>query len=165
MKPVLFALMLAVPLAPLLGLPLAGMAQGPAFSPPSAETQGDDTDFGQMLDDQLGSFFDGIIRDIGPKMEDIGKDLGARLSTLGPVFDDLSSMVDDIKNYQTPERLANGDILIRRKPGAPPPPALSEPFAKPATPDLPGTPGRPEITPAPTPPVPRVDPSQPEINL
>jgi putative sigma-54 modulation protein len=35
-------------------------------------------------------------------------------------IDKLMAMVDDITNYQAPEMLENGDIIIRRKPDAPP---------------------------------------------
>jgi hypothetical protein len=39
----------------------------------------------------------------------------------------LLALMDDIGNYQPPERLPNGDILIRRKPDRPlPPPAEGE---------------------------------------
>ncbi|AGT09082.1 hypothetical protein [Paracoccus aminophilus] len=188
----MLALPLAVPLT--LNLPPAGHAQGytppsaaegdpsratPDLSPnapaPMDRNPGRDLgrslgkglsgdDFGKALDDQLGSFLDGLANDLQPHMEAIGRDLGARLNTLAPIFDDLGNMVDDIKNYQAPERLANGDILIRRKPGAPPPPPVSEQFQ-----DL--TRPAPEMDPRLNPPADRPDraapalPKGPQIDL
>ena len=41
------------------------------------------------------------------------------------------ALMDDAKNYQAPERLENGDILIRRRADAPPPPLRSAmPYAR-----------------------------------
>ena len=44
---------------------------------------------------------------------------------LEPMVRDLGRMIGDVSNYLPPEQLANGDIIIRRKPGAPPPPNLA----------------------------------------
>lgn len=43
-----------------------------------------------------------------------------------PVMRDLRGLVDDIGNYQAPELLPNGDIIIRRKPEALEPPGEGE---------------------------------------
>jgi len=48
--------------------------------------------------------------------------LGGLLEEMGPVLRALEALVDDIAVYELPERLPNGDILIRRAPDAPPPP-------------------------------------------
>ena len=57
-----------------------------------------------------------------------------------PAMEELSRLMDDIGNYEMPpERLPNGDILIRRKADAPPPPPLG---------DLPGQQPRMEPDPA-----------------
>jgi hypothetical protein len=43
------------------------------------------------------------------------------LSTeIGPAFMALVARIDDLRNYAPPEFLDNGDIIIRRKPDAPP---------------------------------------------
>lgn len=129
-----------------LSLPLAAAAQD--YEPPSAseaprDSSSDTTepgDLGSLIEDGAESFFKDLLRDIEPQMNAIGRELGSRVTALGPVFDDLVNLMDDIKNYQAPERLANGDILIRRKPGAPPPPVVSEKFqdlTKPAPEDDP----------------------------
>lgn len=37
-----------------------------------------------------------------------------------PMLEGLAALVDDLGHYEAPERLPNGDILIRRSPDAPP---------------------------------------------
>lgn len=41
---------------------------------------------------------------------------------LQPMAERLRELIDDIDAYESPERLPNGDIIIRRKPKAPPAP-------------------------------------------
>ena len=60
------------------------------------------------------------------------------------------SAVDYLLKPVAPERLENGDVLIRRKADAPPPPPLGESLggpgdAAPALPDIPINPDQPEI--------------------
>ena len=47
-------------------------------------------------------------------MQDALKDLEPALKDLGPKLQQLIAMIDDIKNYDAPVMLPNGDILIRR---------------------------------------------------
>ncbi len=118
MKPFLSALMLA-----------ALLAHGPAYAqqsyePPLADPEdmpGDDP-----LKNGIDSFLQNLLRDVEPHMQAIGRDLEGAMSRFGPVFDDLSALMDDIGNYQAPERLENGDILIRRRADAPPPPPVGD---------------------------------------
>ncbi|MFB9223142.1 hypothetical protein [Paracoccus cavernae] len=124
-KPALLALLVAAP------LPLFAQAyEPPAADQDSAGNGSDegDREIGKTFERGLNSLFEDLLRDIEPHMEAIGRDLGAKVNEFAPVFDDLGAMMDDIGNYQAPERLANGDILIRRKPDAPPPPPLSDKF-------------------------------------
>jgi hypothetical protein len=37
-----------------------------------------------------------------------------------PFLERLSTLIDDLAAYELPERLPNGDIIIRRSPDAPP---------------------------------------------
>ena len=41
-----------------------------------------------------------------------------------PFLQGLGAVVDDLTLYEMPERLPNGDIIIRRRPDAPAPPPL-----------------------------------------
>ena len=101
-----------------------------------------------------------FMREIGPDLDRIGRDMADSLSRFAPALDDLSVLIDDIGNYTAPERLENGDIIIRRKPGAPPPPPIGQDLRDLARPPV-ETPADPDDDKAPHPP----DPLQPEIAL
>lgn len=80
----------------------------------------------------------GLMSEMEPALDEMGKalsDMEPALKVLQPKMLELLALVDDLTNYQAPERLENGDILIRRKPEAPPPPPLPEtaPEAAPQT--------------------------------
>lgn len=71
----------------------------------------------------------GLMTEMEPALDEMGKALSGvepALKELQPRMLQLLALVDDLTNYQTPERLENGDILIRRKPAAPLPPPLPE---------------------------------------
>lgn len=65
--------------------------------------------------------FRGLIDEMGPAMQDFA-------TQMGPLLSEMLERVDDLRNYQQPDFLPNGDIIIRRKPGAPPfePPAMDD---------------------------------------
>lgn len=54
---------------------------------------------------------------------------------VGPALRALADRIGDLRNYESPEVQENGDILIRRKPDAPP---YVPPPADPAAPTKPG---------------------------
>ncbi|MDO5706703.1 MAG: hypothetical protein Q4G49_16755, partial [Paracoccus sp. (in: a-proteobacteria)] len=92
----------------------------------------------------------GLMAELAPQMDQMSREMSDALALMGPALSDLSVLVDDIGNYQTPERLENGDIIIRRKPGAPPPPPIGDglrQFTQPDTPapDLPLNPDQPPL--------------------
>ncbi|MDP5307223.1 hypothetical protein [Paracoccus spongiarum] len=118
----------------------------PLAGPPEAEA----SDGLGLIERGVGIIMQNLLQDLGPDIDRLGEDMSAALSRMGPVLQDLSALVDDLANYQPPERQANGDILIRRKPGAPPPPPLGDSlrdFAPPGTPapGVPRDPYAPEI--------------------
>jgi hypothetical protein len=52
-------------------------------------------------------------------LEEMGPALAEFIAEMGPSLSDLLNQVDDFRNYDVPEFLPNGDIIIRRKPDAP----------------------------------------------
>ena len=56
--------------------------------------------------------FEGIAREVAPMLEDFRTDMG-------PALRGLIAAMDDIRHYEAPQVLDNGDILIRRRPDAP----------------------------------------------
>ena len=82
-------------------------------------------------------FLRGLLQEMAPEIDDMQKGLGAAAEQLGPKLREILALIDDVRNYQAPERLPNGDIVIRRLPGAPKPPPLPAPDDR-AKPPLPG---------------------------
>ncbi|SFA60044.1 hypothetical protein SAMN04487972_12623 [Paracoccus halophilus] len=120
-----FALILFLALA----APASGLAQG--WTPPAAEdpapesSEGGDGN-GALFERGLESFMQNMLKEAEPHLERLGRDLGDTMLSLRPVFQDLGKLMDDVQNYQAPERLENGDILIRRRADAPPPPPVGD---------------------------------------
>lgn len=68
-----------------------------------------------LMERGLSLFFDGFQQEMAPHLDD----MATAMSEIGPALDKLLALVDDMTNYEMPEMLENGDILIRRKPDAP----------------------------------------------
>lgn len=98
------ALVIALALAP-----LPAIAQDTAPAPDAAEEPG-------LMERGLALFFEGFRQEMEPALGEMGK----ALEEMKPAMDQLMGMIDSITNYQAPEMLENGDIIIRRKPDAPP---------------------------------------------
>jgi hypothetical protein len=98
------ALIFALTLAPLPAL----AQETPA---PEVEEEGP-----SLMERGLALFFEGFRQELEPALDGMGE----ALTEMKPAIDKLMAMVDDITNYQAPEMLENGDIIIRRKPDAPP---------------------------------------------
>jgi hypothetical protein len=86
--------------------------------------------------------FRGLMSEMEPALDEMGRaldEIEPALRKMGPALRDLVAMMGDIENYEAPVRMPNGDILIRRKPGAPPVPPEAAPEATPeAAPPRPG---------------------------
>ena len=71
-------------------------------------------------------FLRGLMDEVDPAMEDL-KDfaqtmqpnLQKLLDEMGPSLQSLADMMDNATAYEAPEKLPNGDIIIRRKPDQP----------------------------------------------
>ena len=135
----------------------AAMAQTAPFQMPRADDPPPSS--AAPKDDSVPGGIDTILQNLlnraQPHLEGLARDLESTFDELSPAFQELSGLIDDIGNYETPERLENGDILIRRKPDAPPPPPLE---------DLRNLLPRGQGTTEPSPAVP-VDPAQPQVEL
>ncbi|MBI1416361.1 MAG: hypothetical protein GC146_03985 [Limimaricola sp.] len=110
LRPVLVALFLATPLAAQEAPPAAGPDDGMS-----------------LMDRGAQLFMRGLMQQMAPAVEDLrglaekaGPAMKDFVATMGPAMLDLLARVDDLRNYQPPEFLPNGDIIIRRKPDAPP---------------------------------------------
>lgn len=84
-----------------------------AFSPVLAEDkETGKTDEGlSLLEQGAKLFMRGMIEEMGPAI----KDLQGMADEMLPMFEELRGQIGDFTNYQMPEVLPNGDIIIRRK--------------------------------------------------
>lgn len=115
-RPLLLALMLAS------ASPLAAQTEAPLVPP---ELPQDAPDTGSDIEegfDMFGEAARRLLRGLASEMEPALDDMGKSLSELEPWLRDLSKRVGDMRHYEKPETLPNGDILIRRKADAPPMP-------------------------------------------
>ena len=60
---------------------------------------------------------EGLIDEIAPMLDQARPLLRDEIA---PVIARLAELIDDLSSYELPERLPNGDIIIRRSPDAPP---------------------------------------------
>ena len=58
---------------------------------------------------------DSMLNEMEPAMRGMQDDFGTILEEMQPALRDLGAMIGDLRNYQAPEKLPNGDIIIRRK--------------------------------------------------
>lgn len=94
--------------------------------PLAAQAETGTEDGASLIEQGAALLFRGLLSELAPEIEDMTGEMGAALALLAPAMGDLARLVDDIGNYELPERLENGDILIRRRADAPPPPPLGE---------------------------------------
>lgn len=115
------------------GLVALGVAGWISLAPaqeaaPPAPGPRDDMAAGRSLVERGAELFlRGLMDEVGPQLDEMQQGLSAAAKELGPKLTQLLDLIDDVKNYQAPERLPNGDVIIRRVPGAPPPPPLPAP--------------------------------------
>jgi hypothetical protein len=108
LAPLALAALLSLP-----GGPLPGTAQAQDGTPEAPQTE----DPG-LIGEGLRLLFEGLLKEMEPALDEMGR----AMKDLEPMARELAALLGDVRNYDPPERLPNGDIIIRRKPGAPPPP-------------------------------------------
>lgn len=116
---------------PILILASTLLAGSPAaaqdYEPPAADAPAPgDSAPGDALESGIENFMRNLLAEAQPQLDRLSRDLGETLGSVTPVFKDIGELMDDVRNYQAPERLENGDILIRRRADAPPPPPVGD---------------------------------------
>lgn len=120
----LAALVLSVSLA----APLAPMkAQEAAPGPDADAVPLPDDDGFDLIEEGAQLMMRGLLNEMAPaleELEDLAREIEPALekfvAEMGPAMTRLLAAIDDIDNYEAPEILENGDIIIRRSPDAPP---------------------------------------------
>lgn len=88
-------------------LPVSSAAQEePPREPSSDLSEGFD-----LLGEGARLLFRGLMAEMEPALQEMGEQLRA----MEPLLRSLAEMIGDIRNYEAPEKLPNGDIILRRK--------------------------------------------------
>jgi len=99
---------------------------------PEALPEGDGVDEGMdLIERGAEQFLRGLMDEIRPRLERIEPELRGLADDLAPMFAELARLIDEIDAYHPPERLPNGDIILRRKREADPPAPEADPLAPP----------------------------------
>ena len=83
----------------------------------------------RLMQDGAKLLLRGLMAEAEPMLDEIGRglrEMEPALREIGPRLLQLVDLMGDMANYEAPERMPNGDIVIRRKAGAPPAPALPD---------------------------------------
>ncbi|MEM9318771.1 MAG: hypothetical protein AAGA70_07160 [Pseudomonadota bacterium] len=89
-------------------------------APAAAQDSGDDNVFNDGLDlfgEGARLMLEGLREEMQPMLDEIEPFFEDEMI---PMLQSLGEMIDDLSAYELPERLPNGDIIIRRSPDAPP---------------------------------------------
>lgn len=85
-------------------------------APALAEDESASVDEGfSLLREGARILMESMLKEMEPAMRDMQEDFGAALREMEPALRDLGGMIGDLRNYHPPEKLPNGDIIIRRK--------------------------------------------------
>ncbi len=71
-----------------------------------------------LMEEGAKLFMRGIMSEMEPALDEMGKALDEvkpGLEALQPKLRELMALVGDLQNYHAPEKLPNGDIIMRRK--------------------------------------------------
>ncbi|MFA8441518.1 AAA+ family ATPase [Yoonia sp.] len=102
----------------------AGLLWTPALAEDAPETE-----MGEglsLMEEGARMLMRGLMDEMEPTLEalrenveEMGPAFAEFIQSVGPAFGDLLEQVDDLRNYEAPEFLPNGDIIMRRSPDAP----------------------------------------------
>jgi hypothetical protein len=94
------------------------------LSTPAAAQEESETERGfDLLREGSRLILEGILDDMRPMIEEARPFFEEEML---PFLETLGGLIDDLSAYERPERLPNGDIIIRRRPDHPMPEDLPE---------------------------------------
>jgi hypothetical protein len=107
------------------------LAASPAAAQDSTPAPEEDGEGFSLMQEGARLLFEGLIDEMEPTLRDLEgmtEEMAQQLepaleflsTEIGPAFMALVARIDDMRNYEMPEFLENGDIIIRRSPDAPP---------------------------------------------
>ncbi len=90
------------------------------------DTTGEVSEGMNLMEEGAKLLLRGLLNEMDPAIEelrDLADEIGPQMQLfaeeMGPAFAELMAQVDDLRNYEPPELLPNGDIIIRRRDVAP----------------------------------------------
>lgn len=105
---------------------LVASLSGPAVAQDTAP-EGEMDEGLDLMEEGARLLLRGLLSEMDPALEELrgfAEEMGPKMrlfaEEMGPAFAELMAQVDDFSHYAAPEFLPNGDIIIRRRPGAPP---------------------------------------------
>lgn len=98
-------------LAPAFALTLLALPASAQDAPAEQETS--------LWDWGMSLFGDAVTQELEPALGDMKALMDQFGPAVAPALEKMMALVDDMTNYELPEMLENGDIIIRRKPDAP----------------------------------------------
>lgn len=116
--------LIALPMVFASGFAALGETAPPETAPPEASVPDDGP---SLMERGARMLMQGILDEVGPHLGEMREGMGDAMRDAGPVIRDFLAMIDDLRNYDAPVMLPNGDILLPRRPGAPPPPTPHAP--------------------------------------
>lgn len=93
------------------------LAAAPAFAETAPEAPKAKGDGFSLMEEGMKLVMRGMMSEMQPALDEMGRalqEVEPHLKELGPKLQQLIALIDDIKNYDAPVMLPNGDILIRR---------------------------------------------------
>lgn len=97
------------------------------MSVPATAQDSDMSEGFNLIEEGVKLFFRGLSDEFEPQMEEFARQMEPALrgfiEEMGPAMRELGDMIGELDDYHAPEKLPNGDIIIRRKS----PLALTEP--------------------------------------
>jgi hypothetical protein len=96
---------------------LTALALSLAAPAGAQEEDGSVTDGLDLLGEGTRMILEGLMDDMRPMLDEVRPFLEEEVV---PLLDRMGELVDDLSYYELPERLPNGDIIIRRSEDAPP---------------------------------------------
>ena len=95
----------------MLAVPMPVALSGPALAQEAAEEE----EGFDLMQEGAKLLFRGLMAEMEPAITEMGK----ALQEVEPAMKELLSLIDDLRNYDSPRILPNGDILIPRRKTAP----------------------------------------------
>ncbi len=93
------------------------LISAPAFAEDAPAVPPAEDDGFSLMEEGMKLVMRGMMSEMQPALDEMGKaldEMEPHLKELGPKLQQLIALIDDIKKYDAPVMLPNGDILIRR---------------------------------------------------